>query len=80
MRCSFGIITLVLAAGIVAPAPANAAGYKTTFAETLVRAGVPRGAAGYDAGIDVSAGRFVRLTASGLPCLGLGAVVRPDAP
>jgi uncharacterized protein (DUF1800 family) len=65
MRCSFGIITLVLAAGIVAPAPANAAGYKTTFAETLVRAGVPRGAAGYDAGIDVSAGRFVRLTASG---------------
>ena len=70
MRWPFGVFTLALAAGAFAPSCVAAAVYEPTYAETLVRAGTPRGAAGYDAGIDVSAGHFVRLTASGSIRLG----------
>ena len=41
-----------------------------TFATSVVSAKIPRGALGIDAGVDVSGGRYVRMTASGGIVLG----------
>jgi uncharacterized protein (DUF1800 family) len=37
----------------------------STFATTYVSSAIPRGQSGFDAGVDVESGRFVRVTASG---------------
>ena len=65
MRCPYGVVAFILAAGAFAPSTVAAAVYQATYAETLVRAGTPPGAEGFDAGIDVGTGHLVRITASG---------------
>lgn len=56
--------TVLVTALIEVPLCAGAAPV-TSFATSYVQASVPRGAAGRDAGVDVSAGRYVRISASG---------------
>ncbi|MDB5069078.1 MAG: hypothetical protein JWM87_189 [Candidatus Eremiobacteraeota bacterium] len=58
-----GLRAFIAAAFVASPAIAHAA--PATFATTYVSSAVPRGQTGFDAGVDVSQGRYVRLTASG---------------
>jgi uncharacterized protein (DUF1800 family) len=52
-----------------------------TFATTYVASGIPRVQTGFDAGIDVTRGRYVRLTASGtIALIGFGACGRATTP
>jgi uncharacterized protein (DUF1800 family) len=64
-RLYFFIAVAYLSAA--APAFANPA---RTFATTYVASAIPRGHAGQDAGVDVSGGRYVRITASGTISMG----------
>ena len=70
----------LVAAAFLAP-PAIACAAPATFATTFVSSAVPRGQTGFDAGIDVSQGRYVRLTASGtITLIGFGACGRATTP
>jgi uncharacterized protein (DUF1800 family) len=71
------------AAYLAATAPALASPESpTTFATTYVASSVPRGHAGTDAGVEVTGGRYVRITASGTIALGgyssCGRATHPD--
>jgi len=54
-----------LATALIASALPASAAPAPTFSTSFVQAAVPRGAAGRDAGVDVSQGNYVRISASG---------------
>jgi uncharacterized protein (DUF1800 family) len=73
------LVCIALAtACMAAAAPALAS--ESTFATTFVSGVTPRGAAGFDGGVDVHGGRYLRITASGTLALGYGACARATGP
>jgi uncharacterized protein (DUF1800 family) len=58
-------IPFAMTAVLIASALPASAAPPQTFATAYVQAAAPRGAVGRDAGVDVSQGRYVRVTASG---------------
>jgi hypothetical protein len=59
------LCSAILATALIASALPASAAPAPTFSTSFVQAAVPRGAAGRDAGVDVSQGNYVRISASG---------------
>ena len=77
MRLRLYVLIVLACAALTSVAYADS----PTFATTFVASGIPRGQTGFDAGIDVTRGAYVRVTASGTIALtGFGACGRATSP